>query len=107
MKRYQTSRFDSEKTILSATLILEWDELDYGSRCCLGDLAGFRASFVEETLARQNAAQVEKWIKCMLYWCLQDRSRGKAELRFTAAAIKFVKRRQSFAKLRFELMEEL
>jgi len=98
MKRYQTSLFDSEKppqeTSLS-TLRLEWDELDYGSRCCLGDMAGFRASFVEETLAQQNAAQVEKWIKRMLYWCLQDRSRGKAELRFTAAAIKFVKRRQS------------
>jgi len=94
MKRYQTSLFDSEKppqeTSLS-TLRLEWDELDYGSRCGLGEMAGFRASFVKEILAKQNSAEVEKWVKCMLYWHLQDRSKGKAELHFTVA-IKSVKK---------------
>jgi len=83
MKRYQTSLFDSGKPQKETTLILEWDKLDYGSRCCIGEMAGFRASFVEEILAKQHATQVEKWVKCMLYWCLHDRSKGKAELRFT------------------------
>ncbi len=86
MKPSQTSLFDSKKPpakTSSSILILEWDELDYVFRCCLGEMIGFRATFVEETLAKQHAAEVEKWVKCMLYWCLHDRSKGKAELRFT------------------------
>jgi hypothetical protein len=69
--------------MLSPPVRVEWDELNYGSRCCLGEMTGFRATFVEETLAKQQATEIEKWVKCMLYWCVHDRSKGKIELHFT------------------------
>jgi hypothetical protein len=58
-------------------ILLQWNELSFEARCCLGEMMGLKESFVENVLAKQNAHEIDEWIKTMLVFNLEDRTQGK------------------------------
>lgn len=85
--QFQASLFDTSipteapKTL--GVLTIEWDSLCYQARCCLGDMAGLREAFVMEVLAKQNADEIEEFIKYILQNNVERRSKNKVTLGFT------------------------
>lgn len=63
--------------MMRCPILLKWNELSFEARCCLGEMAGLKESFVENVLAKQNANEIDEWIKTMLVFNLEDRTQGK------------------------------
>lgn len=57
-------------------ILLEWNEFSFEARCCLGEMAGLKESFVENVLAKQNANEIDEWIKAMLVFDLEKRTQN-------------------------------
>ncbi|MEI7839710.1 MAG: hypothetical protein WCJ11_04330 [Methylococcaceae bacterium] len=63
-------------------ILLEWNELSFEARCCLGEMAGLKESFVENVLAKQNADEIDDWIKGMLVFNLEKRTQNRVQFDF-------------------------
>jgi len=83
----QASLFDTpaptEAPKTLGVLTIEWNSLCYQARCCLGDMAGLRETYVKEVLAKQHADEIEEFIKYMLQDNVERRSKNKVTLGFT------------------------
>jgi len=65
-------------------IILEWDKLSYGERCCFAEMVvRFNQDYLRNVLAKQNKDEIEDWIKNMLYFGLERMSKGKFQFDFT------------------------